>query len=229
MTERSEIAKGDANAARTHRGAGAEYQSSGLTLAAFARRAGVKYPTFAGWVYRRWSANRKGAVRFAQLQLPAASAAVTEMSVTLADGTVVRGADVQSRRRWCGRSGAETDADDVSDGAEDLPGDRPVDMRKHFNGLWALTTQHLREDPRQGAAFIFATSTGSDQNIILGRNRGVGLGQAIGERPVHLAGGSDATKLSLAAEALTMLLAGIDLKRRVQKSVVRDKKLAGRT
>jgi hypothetical protein len=27
-----------------------EYQSSGLTLAAFARRAGVKYPAFAGWV-----------------------------------------------------------------------------------------------------------------------------------------------------------------------------------
>ena len=74
-----------------------EYHSSGLTLAAFARRAGIKYPTFAGWVYSQGgSANRKEAVRFAQLQLPAASVAAAELSVTLADGTVVRGADVQS-------------------------------------------------------------------------------------------------------------------------------------
>lgn len=74
-----------------------EYESSGLTLAAFARRAGVKYPTFAGWVYSQGgSANRKGTVRFAQLQLPTASIPVAELSVTLADGTVIRGADVQS-------------------------------------------------------------------------------------------------------------------------------------
>jgi hypothetical protein len=74
-----------------------EYESSGLTLAAFARRAGIKYPTFAGWVYSQGgSANRKQAVRFAQLQLPAASLPVAELSVTLADGTVIRGADVQS-------------------------------------------------------------------------------------------------------------------------------------
>jgi hypothetical protein len=73
-----------------------EYQISGLTLAAFARRAGVKYPTFAGWVYGQGgSANRQGAVRFARLQLPATHRAVAELSVTLADGTVIRGADVQ--------------------------------------------------------------------------------------------------------------------------------------
>lgn len=31
----------------------------------------------------------------------------------------------------------------------------PVDMRKQFNGLWTLATERLRENPRQGAAFIF--------------------------------------------------------------------------
>jgi len=31
----------------------------------------------------------------------------------------------------------------------------PVDMRKQFNGLWMLATGRLRENPRQGAAFIF--------------------------------------------------------------------------
>lgn len=29
----------------------------------------------------------------------------------------------------------------------------PVDMRKHFDGLWAEVEQRLGEDPRQGALF----------------------------------------------------------------------------
>lgn len=32
----------------------------------------------------------------------------------------------------------------------------PVDMRKQFNGLWAVAQHHLGEDPRQGAMFVFA-------------------------------------------------------------------------
>lgn len=81
-----------------------EYQVSGLTLAAFARRAGVKYPTFAGWVYARGgSANRPSAVRFAQLRLPVGGAAPAELSVALPDGVVVRGGDVRWRN-WCGRN-----------------------------------------------------------------------------------------------------------------------------
>ena len=31
----------------------------------------------------------------------------------------------------------------------------PVDMRKQFNGLWALASERLREDPRRGAVFAF--------------------------------------------------------------------------
>ena len=30
-----------------------------------------------------------------------------------------------------------------------------MDMRKQFNGLWALAAETLREDPRQGALFVF--------------------------------------------------------------------------
>lgn len=32
----------------------------------------------------------------------------------------------------------------------------PVDMHKQFNGLWPAATEQLREDPRQGAVFVFA-------------------------------------------------------------------------
>ena len=71
-----------------------EYQDSGLTRAAFARRAGVKYATFAGWVAaRRTPASRKGPVRFAELQLPAPKVVPAELSVIFPDGLVVRGSD----------------------------------------------------------------------------------------------------------------------------------------
>lgn len=32
----------------------------------------------------------------------------------------------------------------------------PVDMRKHFDGLWAQAELHLGESPRLGALFVFA-------------------------------------------------------------------------
>ena len=32
----------------------------------------------------------------------------------------------------------------------------PVDMRKHYDGLWAQAEQHLGENPRQGALFVFS-------------------------------------------------------------------------
>jgi hypothetical protein len=75
-----------------------EYHGSGLTMAAFARQAGINYATFAGWVYAgRRSKNRKegGGVQFAQFQLPAPSVMPAGLSVTFPDGVVVRGADSQ--------------------------------------------------------------------------------------------------------------------------------------
>jgi len=75
-----------------------EYETSGLTQAEFARRAGVKYPTFAGWVHARRAqpGRREGGARmvhFARVQLPAVSLAPAELSVILPDGVVVRGTD----------------------------------------------------------------------------------------------------------------------------------------
>ena len=84
----------------------AEYARSGLSQAAFARRAGVRYPTFAHWVQER----RRGggdavaapaaapSPRFVELRLPAtrpspSAAPAAELSVTLPDGMVVRGAE----------------------------------------------------------------------------------------------------------------------------------------
>jgi len=70
------------------------FQASGLTMAGFARREGVKYPTFAGWVVK---AQRRGApksgIKFTEVRLPAFTAPrePAPLEVRLPDGTVLRG------------------------------------------------------------------------------------------------------------------------------------------
>jgi transposase-like protein len=76
----------------------AAWRQSGLTQAAFARREGVRYPTFASWVQQaRHVAGRPSApkVRFAEVQVPAALGA-PPLEVRLRDGTVIRGACAQA-------------------------------------------------------------------------------------------------------------------------------------
>jgi transposase len=35
----------------------------------------------------------------------------------------------------------------------------PVDMRKQYDGQWALASQHLGPDPKGGALFVFTNKT----------------------------------------------------------------------
>lgn len=73
------------------------YRSSGLTMAAFARREGVKYPTFAGWVAKGQQLTKaKPAIRFAEMRVPMAPACEPghALEVRLPDGTVLRGSRV---------------------------------------------------------------------------------------------------------------------------------------
>ena len=72
-----------------------EYETSGLTQAEFARRAGIKYQTFAGWVAGRRGINgkSKAEVRFAEVQLPAAKVITMELKVMLPDGIIVHGVE----------------------------------------------------------------------------------------------------------------------------------------
>jgi transposase-like protein len=83
----------------------AEYERSGMSQAAFARRAGVRYPTFAHWVQeaRREPRGLSGskhkttvAPRFAEVRLGVDNPAPTptpELSVTLPGGLIARGTD----------------------------------------------------------------------------------------------------------------------------------------
>jgi transposase-like protein len=72
----------------------AAYESSGLTQKEFARREGVKYPTFVAWLARKRRGVRAqvpaGPVNFRQVLIGTGGAAGLE--VGLPDGTIVRGA-----------------------------------------------------------------------------------------------------------------------------------------
>jgi transposase-like protein len=71
------------------------WRESGVTMAAFARKEGLAYSTFAGWVLK--AARKRPAAkrpRFAEVRaLPVLAAATTGLlEVCLPDGTMVRGA-----------------------------------------------------------------------------------------------------------------------------------------
>lgn len=95
----------------------------------------------------------------------------------------------------------------------------PVDMRKQFNGLWALAEGKLQEDPRKGALFVFTNKTRDRLKMLYWDGTGAWvLAKRLEEGRFSWPLGGDGAKLLLAPEALTMLLAGIDLKKGCKKA-----------
>lgn len=68
------------------------YTESGLTQKAFAKKEGVKYPTFVAWVQEHRRRSAKPKVGFTELTVPRA---VVPLEVQLADGTIIRGSHVE--------------------------------------------------------------------------------------------------------------------------------------
>ena len=67
------------------------YRSSGLTMAQFAQREGIKTTTLAKWVYLSDNRSERPPVRFAEVKLPASPRWAFEL--TLPNGWIVRAAD----------------------------------------------------------------------------------------------------------------------------------------
>lgn len=89
----------------------------------------------------------------------------------------------------------------------------PVDMRKQFNGLWQAAEQTLRIDPRGGAVFVFANKRRDRIKLLYWDGTGVWvLAKRLEKDRFSWPRGSDASRLALTPEALTMLLSGIDLR-----------------
>jgi transposase len=95
----------------------------------------------------------------------------------------------------------------------------PVDMRKQFNGLWALSAEKLREDPRSGALFVFTNKDRDRLKILFWDGSGVWvLAKRLEKGRFSWPQPNGSVKIHLEPTALTMLLSGIDLKDGCQKA-----------
>ena len=92
---------------------------------------------------------------------------------------------------------------------------QPVDMRKGFNGLHAVVTERLGEEPRAGALFVFSNRRHTRIKILCWDGTGLWvltkrLEQGTFSWPKNLEPGT--TKLKLTPQALAMLTDGVDLR-----------------
>lgn len=95
----------------------------------------------------------------------------------------------------------------------------PVDMRKSFNGLWTEASVRLKEDPFEGALFVFVNKSRDRLKILYWDGSGAWVfAKRLEKGRFTWPRGSDTSKLLLTPSALGMLIDGIDLKHGCKKA-----------
>lgn len=89
--------------------------------------------------------------------------------------------------------------------------ERPVDMRKSFDGLYALVKHVLGEDPLSGGLYVFVNRRGNYLKALYFDRTGFCLWAKRLERGVFLRRHSGALKRSMSYTDLKLLLEGIEL------------------
>lgn len=89
----------------------------------------------------------------------------------------------------------------------------PADMRKQYGGLWSLVENKLKENPFGGALFVFTNKSRDRVKMLYWDGSGAWVfSKRLEKGRFSWPPGGDGSKVSLEPAALTMLLAGIDLK-----------------
>jgi len=90
----------------------------------------------------------------------------------------------------------------------------PVDMRKHFNGLWTAVCEQLQEDPKNGAVFVFINRDRTRLKLLYWDGTGVWvLAKRLEQGRFSWPAPSEPkAKLALSSEALALLVGGVELK-----------------
>jgi transposase len=90
---------------------------------------------------------------------------------------------------------------------------QPTDMRKSFNGLWALAVEHLGQDPLVGGLFVFINRRRDLMKLLYWDADGIALWCKRLERGTFQTPHVDANSpsVTLSPTELTLLLRGIDL------------------
>ena len=90
----------------------------------------------------------------------------------------------------------------------------PVDMRKQYDGLWAAAQAQLGEDPKNGAVFAFTNKERTRLKLLYWDGTGVWvLAKRLEQGRFSWPEPSERkARLSLAPEALALLVGGIELK-----------------
>ena len=88
--------------------------------------------------------------------------------------------------------------------------ERPVDMRKSFDGLYALVKHVLCEDPLSGSLFVFVNRRGNYLKALYFDRTGFCIWAKRLERGVFMGRHSGELKRSVSYTDLKLLLEGID-------------------
>lgn len=90
---------------------------------------------------------------------------------------------------------------------------QPADMRKAFDGLFALATDHLGRDPLSGGLFVFVNRRRDRMKLLYWDGDGIAIWAKRLEAGTFQMPKADAQARSVALSAteLTLLLRGIDL------------------
>lgn len=94
---------------------------------------------------------------------------------------------------------------------------RPVDMRKSFDGLYALTRQELGQDPLSGRLFVFINRRATQMKVLYWDRTGFCLWAKRLEQGRFLSDWSRAATREMDWTGLKLLLEGIEPGRRKKR------------